>query len=60
VPTSWRNDIIDYLPVDAGTQIFTTVNVKGALAPWNGLAVFALYAAAALLAGFLHIDVRDA
>ena len=58
VPTSWRNDIIDYLLVNAGTQIFTTVNVKGALAPWNGLALFALYAAA--LAGFLLIDVRDA
>jgi hypothetical protein len=60
LPTSWRNDIINYLPVNAGTQIFTTVNVKGSLAPWNGLAVFALYAAAALLTGFLLIDIRDA
>jgi hypothetical protein len=46
--------------VNAGTQIFTTVNVKGSLAPWNGLAVFALYVVVALLAGFLLIDVRDA
>jgi len=60
LPTSWRNDLINYLPVNAGTQIFTTVNVKGALAPWNGLVVFALYAVAALLAGFLLIDIRDA
>jgi ABC-2 type transport system permease protein len=60
LPTSWRNDLINYLPVNAGTQIFTTVDVKGSLAPWNGLAVFALYAAVALLAGFLIIDVRDA
>jgi ABC-2 type transport system permease protein len=60
LPTSWRNDVINYLPVNAGTQIFTTVNVKGSLAPWNGLAVFALYAAAALLIGFLLIDIRDA
>jgi hypothetical protein len=58
LPTSWRNNIMNYLPVNAGTQIFTTVSVKGSLTPWNGLAVFALYAAA--LAGFLLIDVRDA
>jgi ABC-type polysaccharide/polyol phosphate export permease len=60
LPTTWRNDLINYLPVNAGTQIFTTVNVKGSLAPWNGLAVFVLYPAVALLAGFLLIDVRDA
>jgi hypothetical protein len=60
LPTSWRNNIMNYLPVNAGTQIFTTVSVKGSLTPWNGLAVFAVYTTAALVAGFLLIDVRDA
>jgi ABC-2 type transport system permease protein len=60
LPTSWRNDIINYLPLNAGSQILTIVQTKGGLAPWTGLGVYALYALAALVAGFLLIDARDA
>lgn len=60
LPTSWRNDLIDYLPLNAGSQVFTIVRVKGALSPWDGLGVFALYAVVALAIGFVLIGVRDA
>lgn len=60
LPTSWRNAIIDYLPANSGSQIFTIVKVKGSLAPWAGLGVFCLYAAAALLIALLLVNRRDA
>ena len=59
LPDSWRSTIIDYLPLNAGSEVFMVVNVKGGLSPWTGLGVFACYAAAALAAGFLLVEVRD-
>jgi ABC-type transport system involved in multi-copper enzyme maturation permease subunit len=60
LPTSWRNALIEYMPANAGSQIFTTVPTHGALAPWTGLGVFCLYALVAVLAGFLLVNARDA
>ena len=60
LPTDWRNDLINYMPANAGSQIFTIDNVKGALGPWAGLGVFCLYALAALVVGFVLTGVRDA
>jgi hypothetical protein len=52
--------LIEYMPANAGSQIFTTVPTHGALAPWTGLGVFCLYALVAVLAGFLLVNARDA
>ena len=60
LPTHLRNDLIHYMPANAGAQIFTIDNVKGALGPWAGLGVFCLYAVAALVVGFVLTSVRDA
>jgi hypothetical protein len=60
LPTAWRDDIIDYLPLNAGSQIFVIVNNKGALGPWAGLGVFAIYALVAVVLGALLVDTRDA
>ncbi|MDQ2750295.1 MAG: ABC transporter permease [Actinomycetota bacterium] len=60
LPTHLRNDLIDYMPANAGSQIFVVDNVKGALGPWTGLGVFCLYALAALVAGSYLTAVRDA
>lgn len=60
LPTAWRNDIINYLPLNAGSQIFVIVNNKNALGPWAGLGVFAIYAVLALVVGVLLVDTRDA
>jgi ABC-2 type transport system permease protein len=60
LPTSLRNAVIDYLPANSGSQIFTTVPTHDALAPWTGFGVFSLYAVVALVAGFVIVSRRDA
>ncbi|MFD7059257.1 ABC transporter permease [Streptomyces sp. NPDC059906] len=49
----------DFLPDQAG-QIVLYQTHEGTLGPWTGLAVTALWAAAALLAGFWRLRRRDA
>lgn len=59
LPTSWRNDLINYMPLNAGSQIVTTVPSHGALSPWAGLGVLCLYGVAAVGAAALLITRRD-
>ncbi|MER5542610.1 ABC transporter permease [Streptomyces sp. NPDC002589] len=51
--------VADFLPDRAG-QVVLHSSWDGALGPWSGLAVTALWAAAALLAGAWRLDRRDA
>jgi len=60
LPTSWRNDVMPYLPANAGTQIFAVHRGHDALAPWPGFAVLCAYAGAAIIAATLLITRRDA
>jgi ABC-type transport system involved in multi-copper enzyme maturation permease subunit len=60
LPTSWRETLMPYMPADAGSQIFTVLPTHGALGPWEGLGVFCLYALAAMIAGLVLVNVRDA
>jgi len=60
LPTRWRNDLINYLRANAGSQIMTTVHNRLSLAPWAGFGVLCAYAAVAIGAALLLIDVRDA
>lgn len=60
LPTSWSNDLMPYMPANAGSQIFTIVRTHGALSPWAGLGVFGLYALVAIVAGFALAQRRDA
>lgn len=60
LPTGLRNDIINYLPMNAGNQILVTTHTQDALAPWSGFGVFCVYVAVALLAGFTLVRTRDA
>jgi hypothetical protein len=60
LPADWRDHVIKYLPLNAGSQIIVTRPNTDALAPWTGLAVVSLYAIVPIvLAGFL-IKRRDA
>ena len=59
LPTSWRNDVINYMPANAGSQILTVIHPRGALSPWTGLGVMCLYALAALIAATILITRRD-
>lgn len=60
LPTSWRNDLMPYLPANAGTQIFAVQRTHDSLAPWTGLGVLCLYAAAAIAAATVLVTRRDA
>ena len=60
LPTSWRNDVMPYLPANAGTQIFAVQRTHDSLAPWTGLGVLCLYAAAAITAATVLVTRRDA
>lgn len=60
LPRSWNTAISPYLPMQAGDQIYLAHPVPGGLGPWVGFAVFSLYAALALAAGFTLIARRDA
>jgi ABC-type transport system involved in multi-copper enzyme maturation permease subunit len=61
LPQSWQTSIGPYLPLNAGGQIYIASRFDpNSLAPWTGLAVFCLYAAAALAIGVFLINHRDA
>jgi ABC-2 type transport system permease protein len=58
LPSSWHA-AINYMPANAGSQIFTVEHTSGALAPWAGLGVLVAYAAAVITAATLIITHRD-
>jgi len=60
LPQSWQNTDGPYLPMNAGETVFTVNHQADTLQPWTGLGVFCLYAAAALVTGFVLINHRDA
>ncbi|MDP9118623.1 MAG: ABC transporter permease [Actinomycetota bacterium] len=61
LPTSWRNDVIKFMPINAGSQILSTsAHRDQALAPWPGFLVLCAYAAVAIVAALLLVNRRDA
>jgi ABC-2 type transport system permease protein len=61
LPGSWKTTVGPYIPMQSGSQIFVAARREAvSLAPWTGFGVFCLYAAVALLAGFLVVNRRDA
>ena len=60
LPDSWQDAAGRYLPMNAGETIYAVQHQSHTLPPWAGLAVFTLYAAAALAAGYMLINHRDA
>ena len=60
LPGAWRDSIGRWIPFNAGGQIIATRPAEHMLAPWTGFAVFAGYAAIALVAGVVLTRRRDA
>jgi len=60
LPQSWKGTIGPYVPMQAGSQIFSVHLEAGALGPWTGFGVFCLYAAVTLGVAFVLINRRDA
>jgi len=58
---SWHDRILRYSPMTAGQAIQVTKGLRQlAVGPWQGLAILAAYAAAAIVTGALVIRCRDA
>jgi hypothetical protein len=60
LPGAWRNDIGKWIPFQAGSQIISTQPQSDMLSPWGGFAVFAAYAAAAVIGGAIVMRSKDA
>lgn len=58
LPSSWHT-AINYMPANAGSQIFAVQRAGGALAPWTGLALLCLYITVLLGAAFALGQRRD-
>lgn len=52
--------VIEYMPANSGSQIFTSHPQPPALTPWTGFAVFCLYVLASLIAAAILTERRDA
>lgn len=60
LPHDWHDKIAKWIPFFAGLQIITTRPQEDMLAPWTGFAVFAAYAAIALIGGAIVMHKKDA
>jgi len=60
LPQTWQDTISPYLPSNAGAALYDLRPEPGSLSPWNGFAVFCLYAVAGLVAAALVLRRRDA
>jgi ABC-2 type transport system permease protein len=57
----WQHRIHRFSPMDAGLTIQSTRNLAAEhIGPWAGLGVLSLYAAAAVIAGLIAFQLRDA
>jgi ABC-2 type transport system permease protein len=59
LPTSWNNAISQYLPSNAGRQLFALQHAAHTLTPLHGGLVFVAYCAAAILIAALLLVRRD-
>ena len=62
LPQSWQMHVDKWIPFNAGSQIWRVVTSPGdyMFSAWTGFAVFAAYAAVAVVAGLILFRTRDA
>jgi ABC-2 type transport system permease protein len=59
LPTNWQNNTMPYLPGNAGSALWTRPD-GASMAPWNGMGVMVLWAAAFVAVAALLLRRRDA
>ena len=60
LPGTWGQTVAHYLPEQAGESFIMSVRDEGALEPWTGIGVLALWVIAAMGAAVLVLKRRDA
>jgi hypothetical protein len=58
LPASWHT-AINYMPANAGSQIFAVQRAGGALRPWTGLGLLFFYVTLVLAAAAALMQRRD-
>jgi hypothetical protein len=59
LPHSLGQELNGYVPMEAGSAIFSTHRGSGMLTPWAGFGVFCVYVVVALMTAFMMIGKRD-
>jgi ABC-2 type transport system permease protein len=59
LPSTWQDHVVKYLPSNAGQAALAVTPDPVMLAPWVGMAVFALYVAVAILVAAFLLNRRD-
>lgn len=60
LPSGWGTTVREYLPSDAGSQVFAVVRGANSLPAWTGFAVLCGYTAVVLASAFVLLNRRDA
>ena len=60
LPNAWRDNIVQYLPSNAGGAFTSVTRGADALGPWAGLAVFLGYVGVVVVAGARRLKRSDA
>ena len=60
LPESWQQYIVPYLPMEAGSSVFSLTRDGNSLAAWTGFGVLCAWAAASLVLGWWTLSRRDA
>jgi ABC-type transport system involved in multi-copper enzyme maturation permease subunit len=60
LPQWWQDNVVRYLPFNAGGQIMSVTVPPGSLAPWTGFAILCAWAAVALILAIVLLEKRDA
>jgi hypothetical protein len=60
LPSSWGDDVVQFLPSEAGNAFTAVTQGSGSLSPWAGLGVFTAYVVAVVVAGAWRLKRSDA
>ena len=60
LPLTWANRINRFLPPNAGQALLGVTSESKVMAPWNGFALFVIYAILTLVAAAIVLTRRDA
>jgi ABC-2 type transport system permease protein len=60
LPDAWRDDVVQYLPSNAGSAFTSVTQSADALGPWLGLGVFLAYVLAVVVGGAWRLKHSDA
>jgi ABC-2 type transport system permease protein len=60
LPATWRDHILKFMPVNAGSELLSTQHDSSGLSPWTGFLVLCIYVAVAIGGATFLITRRDA